>query len=125
MPATLTMAEAEVEAAARAARHVAVLAPLWKAARRWTAAVVLAAFPFLFLVDKWVHWPVSPVLPGLVLLALLIVLLPFGLVELSARRYRRRDLEWQARRAARSIQVARAAVAIAAIWLVAWFAVAT
>lgn len=100
-----------------------VLAPLWKAARRWTAAVVLAAFPFLFLVDRWVHWPVSPVLPGLVALALLIVVLPFALVELSAWRYRRHDLAWQERRAAKSVQVARAAVAVAAVWLVAWFAV--
>jgi hypothetical protein len=119
------MEEARAEAAARAARTAAVLAPLWRASRRWTAAVVLAAFPFLFILDRAGRFPVSPVLPGLVLLLVLIVALPIALVEVRARRYRRRDLGWPARRALRAVQVSNAALGVAAVWLVAWFAVGT
>jgi len=125
MPATVTLAEAQREAAARAARLVSVLGPLWKAARRWTAALVLAAFPFLFILDGPVHWPVSPVLPGLLVLGLILVALPFLLVEARERRYRRKDAEWQARHAARAVQTANAALLVAAAWLVAWFLVGT
>jgi hypothetical protein len=111
------------DAIARAERMAVVLAPLWKAARRWAAAVVLAAFPFLFIVDGPVHWPVSPVLPGLVILAIVLVGLPFLLVEGMGRRYRRRDAAWQARKAARAVQWANAALLLAVVWLVAWFLV--
>src|SRR5690242_2878352 len=73
---TVSVEEARAEAAARAARTAAVLTPLWRAARRWTAAVVLAAFPFLFILDRAGRFPVSPVLPGLVLLFALLLVLP-------------------------------------------------
>lgn len=125
MVETVTAEEARAEAAVRAARLDAVLAPLWRAARRWTAAVVLAAFPLLFIADRAGSFPVSPVLPGLVVLAVLLVALPPALVEVRARRYRRRDLEWQARKALRAVQVSNAALTVAALWLVAWFAVGT
>jgi hypothetical protein len=125
MEQTASLAEARAEAAARAARTAAVLAPLWRASRRWTAAVVLAAFPFLFILDRAGRFPVSPVLPGLVVLLLLILALPIALVEARSRRYRRRDIEWQARRALRAVQMSNAALGVAAVWLVAWFAVGT
>lgn len=101
------------------------MVPLWRAARWWTAAVVLAACPFLFIVDRVVETRLSPVLPGLAVLFLLILLLPFVLVELAARRYRRKDLDWQTRRADRSARNGRTALAIAAAWVVLWFAVGT
>jgi hypothetical protein len=125
MVRTVATEEARAEAAARAARLAAVLAPLWRAARRWTAAVVLAAFPFLFILDRAGRFPVSPVLPGLVALFVTLLVLPFVLVEVRARRYRRKDLEWQARKALRAVQVSNAALGVAALWLVAWFAVGT
>jgi hypothetical protein len=115
----------DLEAAAQLAFLRAVLAPVWKGARRWTAAIVLAAFPWLFLVGRWMHLPLSPVLPGLLVLAVLIVVLPFVLAEVGARRYRRHDGDWQVGHAIRAVQVANAALLIAAIWLVLWFAVLT
>ena len=121
----VTLEEARLDAAARATRLVAVVAPLWKASRQWTAAIVLALFPFLFILDEAVELPVSPVLPGLVVLVLLILVLPFALVEVRARRFRRKDPEWQARAALKAVGVSRAALGIAAVWLLVWFAVGT
>lgn len=122
---TVSLEEARVEAAARATRLVAVVAPLWKASRQWTAAIVLALFPVLFILDEAVDLPLSPVLPGLVVLVVLILVLPFILVELRVRRYRNKDSEWQARSALRAVGVSRAALGIAAVWVLVWFAVGT
>lgn len=121
----VTPEAAREEAAARAARLVAVVAPLWKASRQWTAAVVLALFPALFILDEAGDFPVSPVLPGLIGLAILIVLLPFILVELRVRRFRRKDLDWQAQRAVKAVGVSRTALGLAAVWVLVWFAVGT
>jgi hypothetical protein len=121
----VTLDEARIEAAARATRLVAVVAPLWKASRQWTAAIVLALFPFLFILDEAAEFPLSPVLPGLVVLVVLIIVLPFLLVELRARRFRRKDPDWQAKTALKAVGVSRAALAIAAVWVLVWFAVGT
>lgn len=122
---TFSVAEARLEAAARSVRLKAVVQPLWKASRSWTAAIVLGLFPFLFLVDSVVEFPVSPVLPGLAVLFLLIVGLPFALVEAASRRYRRKDADWQEAHALRAVNVSRAALSLAAIWVLLWFAVGT
>lgn len=116
---------ARAEAAARQVRLDTVVVPLWKAARAWTVAVVLALFPFLFMVDDWVRFPVSPVLPGLAVLAVLIVALPFLLTEARSRRYRRKDARWQEVHALRAVNMARSAMAVAAVWLLVWFMVGT
>lgn len=117
--------EAERRAAEQASRLANVVAPQWRAARRWTAAVVLALFPLLFIVDRAVETRLSPVLPGLALLLLLLLGLPFVLMEAAARRHRGRDLAWRARKAARSAQNARSALVAAAVWVGLWFAVGT
>lgn len=109
----------------RAARRVHVVDPLWRAARLWTAALVLALFPVLFIVDRAIETPLSPVLPGLAFFFLLIVGLPFLFLELAQRRYRRKDLAWQALHAARWAQNGRAALVLAGVWLALWFAVGT
>lgn len=114
-----------MEAAARAVRTANVVMPLWKAARHWTAAIVLFLFPVLFLLDGALDLPVSPVLPGLVVLAALIVLLPFALVEVRQRRYRRKPADWQERNALKAVGLARAAFAVSAVWVLAWFLVGT
>ena len=113
------------DAALRAARLADVVEPLWRASRRWTIAVVLALFPFLFIVDNAVELPLSPVLPGLVALLLLILGLPFALAELWTRRYRRKPMDWQTRKAARTAKAGRTAMIVAALWVGAWFAVGT
>jgi hypothetical protein len=115
--------EAREEAAARLVRLDAVVTPLWKAARQWTAAVVLALFPFLFIVDELVELPLSPVLPGLVVLFLLFLILPFAFVEVRARRFRRKDADWQARRALKAVNLSRSVMVAALVWVVVWFAV--
>ena len=124
-PNIVSLQEAEREAAARAARTITVLAPLWRAARAWTAAIVLALFPFLFIVDRVVETRLSPVLPGLAVLLLLILALPFLLIELANRRYRRKDPAWQERHALQATNRGRTAVIVAAVWVGLWFAVGT
>lgn len=125
MPSHATLEQARAEAALRAARTATVLVPLWRASKMWTAAIVLALFPCLFIVDRVVETRLSPVLPGLAVLLLLILALPFALVELAARRYRRKDAEWQARHAVRAHQNGRTALVVAAVWVALWFAVGT
>lgn len=117
--------EARRRAAEKAARLADVVAPQWRAARRWTAALVLALFPVLFIVDRSVETRLSPVLPGLAGLLLLLLLLPFVLMEVAARRHRGKDLAWRTRKAARSAQNACSALVAAAVWVGLWFAVGT
>ena len=116
---------ARVETASRAVRLDAVVVPLWRASKDWTVAIVLALFPVLFLVDDVVELPMSPVLPGLALLLLLIIGLPFAIMEVRTRRYRRKGADWQEKHALKAIGVARAAFTVAAIWLLLWFMVGT
>ncbi|MEK6976331.1 MAG: hypothetical protein AABY18_08325 [Candidatus Thermoplasmatota archaeon] len=122
---TSVAAGTPVHSTADAARLTGVVTPLWKASRHWTTAVVLALFPVLFLADDAFDFPVSPVLPGLAVLLLLLLGLPFLLVELRARRYRRKGLDWQLKHALKAVGVARAAMTVAAIWLLLWFMVGT
>lgn len=121
----VSLEQARLETAARALRTTAVVEPLWRAAKAWTAAIVLALFPFLFIVDDVVELPLSPVLPGLAVLFLLVIGLPFALMEASTRRYVRKDVAWQQKHAVKAVGVARAAVAVAAAWLLLWFMVGT
>lgn len=121
----VSLEEARVEAAGRAVRLTAVVEPLWKSARHWTAAVVLALFPFLFIVDDAFDLALSPVLPGLAFLLLLIIGLPFAIMEVRGRRYRRKDADWQEKHALKAVGVARAAFAFAGVWLLLWFMVGT
>lgn len=121
----VTFEDAEAEVAARAARYAEVVVPLWQGARRWTAAVVVALFPILFIVDERVELPLSPVLPGLAMLFLLILGLPFLLMEVAGRRYRRKDREWQAKHSDRFRRNGRTAIIVALVFLGLWFAVGT
>lgn len=98
---------------------------LWRSAKHWTLALAVAAFPFLFIVDHAIETRLSPVLPGLALLALIIIGLPFPIVERLAKKYRKHDAKWQARNSARHLQWARAASGVALVWLGLWFAVGT
>jgi hypothetical protein len=117
--------EAREEAAARLLRLDAVVTPLWRASKQWSAALVLALFPFLFILDEAVELPLSPVLPGLVVLFVLLVALPFLLTEARVRRYRRKDAEWQVRHAAKAARSSRSAMVAALVWVLVWFAVGT
>lgn len=123
--AAVSFEEARLEAAERATRLVTVVAPLWRSSRQWTAAIVLAAFPFLFILDEAARFPLSPVLPGLAISVLLIIILPFLLVEVRARRYRRKEADWQAKHAAKAVSTSRAALVVAGVWVLLWFAVGT
>ncbi|HJQ93032.1 MAG TPA: hypothetical protein VJ874_01970 [Candidatus Thermoplasmatota archaeon] len=115
--------EAFLESSHAKARQAAVLAPLWQSSKLWTAALVLALFPFLFILDGAVDLGLSPVLPGVAALFVLLVGLPFLLTEARARRYRRRDADWQVLHAAKAVKASRSAAVAALVWLVAWFAV--
>src|SRR5688572_33251352 len=117
--------EAREEAAARLLRLDAVVTPLWRASKLWSAALVLALFPFLFILDEAVELPLSPVIPGLVLLFVLLVGLPFALTEVRVRRFRRKDAEWQVRQAAKALRSSRSAAVAALVWTIVWFAVGT
>lgn len=95
---------------------------LWRGALRWSAAVVVALFPIIFIVDQRVETPLSPVLPGLVVLALLIILLPLGLWEVAARMMRRREAARRVFKAERFQQTGRTAFVAALVWFGLWLA---
>ena len=96
----------------------------WRAARRFTAALVIALFPALFLLDQHVGWPVSPVLPGLAVLALLVVLLPFGVAEVIGRRARRtKDAQRLQARQHRLDVTTKVFLGLAWLWFMVWLVV--
>lgn len=94
---------------------------VWRASRHAVAAVVIALFPFLFILDKAVHWPMSPVVPGLGLLALGILLAPFAAMEVLGRILRgQQDPVARHRKARRLLHATKVAVVVALVWLAAW-----
>lgn len=94
----------------------------WRAARRGTTAVVVALFPALFILDEHSTFAVSPVLPGLVLLTLLIIGLPLAWASLWMRRHRRHDPQVQATHAIRIDQWTNVARILAFVWFLSWLA---
>lgn len=95
---------------------------LWRGARHWSAALVVAVFPVVFIVDQRIETSLSPVLPGLVVLAVFIVLLPLAVWELAARLTRRREPERRRLKAERFQQTGRTAVVVALVWFGLWLA---
>lgn len=53
----------------------------WRAVRRLWAAVAIAGFPFLFIIDALYDGSFSPVLPGLIVLILIWVGVPYAHYE--------------------------------------------
>jgi hypothetical protein len=94
--------------------------PLWRSAKALTMAVVTALFPFLFILDGIVHWRLSPVLPGLLLLLVAVIGLPFLLLEVFAREWRAAPVEARLHRIARVRTVSRVALGISAAWFLVW-----
>ncbi len=94
---------------------------LWVFARRVTTAFVIAAFPVVFIIDRSTGGT-SPVLPGLIALAVLIAGLPILLTEGVGRSLRRLDRHRLETRLDRMEQSARLVLGAAVAWLVAWFA---
>jgi len=91
----------------------------WRTSRRWSLAVVVASFPFVFVVDEALDLAFSPVLPSLAALGLLLVVLPFGIMEILERRALR--TEGKARWLHRQRLAARSALGVAWAWFAAWF----
>ena len=110
------------------ARQPATIAPyvwqaLWSGSKAWTAGLVIACFPLLFILDGSIKAPVSPVLPGLAAFLLLILGLPFAFREVQGRRYRRRAPNGQDRRAPRFKHSSRIALGVGIALFVGWLAV--
>lgn len=95
---------------------------LWRGSLRWSSALVVALFPVVFIVDQRVETALSPVLPGLVVLTLLIILLPLALWEVSARLTRRRGTDRRRFKAERFQQAGRTAFVVALVWFGLWLA---
>ncbi len=93
----------------------------WVFACRITAALVIAAFPLVFVIDRATSGA-SPVLPGLIGLAIIIVALPFLLAEGLRPRLSRLEPHQLEVRLGRMEQSARLLLGVAVAWLVAWFA---
>lgn len=93
----------------------------WKGAKRYAAAVVVALFPVVFLLDHAVHWSFSPVLPGLLVLAVAVLALPMALMEFVRRRARHRASDVRRLRAERLARHGRWALVLAFAWLAGWF----
>lgn len=95
---------------------------IWRAARRWSAALVVAAFPFLFIIDASVETRLSPVLPGILLFCLLIVALPPLLSEAVRRRLLDQSDSARARKVEKFMLNGRTALIVAFVWFAAWLA---
>lgn len=88
----------------------------WSSTRRFALAGTLLAFPFLFIIDAWWDPTVSPVIPGLIALAVFWVGFPFVAMELWSRR--EADEEREERRHGASRYLLGAGAAWLLVWLV-------
>jgi hypothetical protein len=95
------------------------LALLWRNAVRFTAALVIAAFPFVFFFDEAMDLSFSPVLPALAFLVLVVVALPPLIVEVRTRRVK--DLEKLRTKVLRGAQTTWALLGLSIVWLLFWF----
>lgn len=95
---------------------------IWRGARRWSAALVVAAFPFLFIIDAAVETRLSPVLPGILVLCLLIVALPPLLSEAARRLALNHSDSARARKVETFMLNGRTALIVAFVWFAAWLA---
>jgi hypothetical protein len=95
------------------------LSILWRSSVRYTTALVVALFPFIFLFDEALELSFSPVLPAIILLIVAMIVLPFALVEWRARTLHRRKKD-HAVHLARAGQSSWAALGVAFVWLLLW-----
>lgn len=86
---------------------------------RFATALVIALFPFIFLFDEALQLSFSPVLPAIIVLIVLLIAVPFGLVELRARRMRKHEKD-HAVRIARSGQSSWALLGLSIAWFLLW-----
>lgn len=110
---------AQAQGRPRLALAVADLALLWRNSIRFTTAFVVAAFPFVFMIDEAVESSFSPVLPLLGVLVAILVGVPPLVVELRTRRIR--NLERLRARVLRGTQTSWACLGLSFVWLVFWF----
>lgn len=92
---------------------------LWRSSVRLTTALVIALFPFIFFFDEALELSFSPVLPAIVLLIVLLIAVPFALVEVRARHLRRREKD-HAVHIARSGQTSWALLGLSILWFLLW-----
>lgn len=94
---------------------------LWRGSITLTAGVVTGLYPFVFVADQAIDVAFSPVLPSLLLLALVLAGLPFLLTELLARRWTPLAADVREIRAARFQHASRfvlgAGVLVFLVWL--------
>lgn len=95
----------------------------WAAARLLVAAAVIALFPGLFILDRRVDWPLSPVLPGLLILAVAFVIAPPLLVEVMGSAARDRTPHVRHTKMVRTMSTAKVLLAAASAWFVLWISV--
>ncbi len=104
------------------ARGGHMTALLWRGASMWSAAIVVAAFPFLFILDERAVSGFSPVRPGMIILVVLWILLPIVLVESLSRRWRHLDDGRQAAKVNRLALGGQRSLLLAGLWLASWLA---
>lgn len=93
----------------------------WRMSRRYALATVVALFPLIFILDEAVAFGFSPVLPGMLVLALLLVVLPFPIMEWSQHRERRGGHAGAAVRLHRQQATSRFVAGAAWAWFGLWF----
>jgi hypothetical protein len=95
---------------------------LWTGSSRYSAALLFFLFPLLFLLDETYDFAFSPVLPGVVVLGLTWMVLPFILTELVNRRWRTLDEQRQNAKLNKWSGGGRTALIGGVIWWVSWLA---
>lgn len=97
----------------------------WKAVRRLWAAVAIALFPVLLILDELYDYAFSPVLPGLIVLAIIWAGFPYLHMELLARFSKRpADTMRRNERARRHESRSRYGLGVAVAWVLLWLVLA-
>lgn len=104
------------------ARGSMATAILWRGASYWVAGLVVALFPLLFVLDENTDASFSPVLPGILALALLWAVGPFIVVEALHRKWRSIDEGRQAAKVNKLLLGGKRFLLLASIWFVSWLA---
>jgi hypothetical protein len=98
---------------------------LWAGATWWSGAVAVFLYPWIFVLDEAVDFPVSPVLPLALAIAILWMALPFLLTEWKHRRWRSLDPARKSAKANKWKLGGRRAMLVAVVFALGWLAFAT
>lgn len=97
---------------------------LWAGSTWWSAAVAVFLYPWIFVLDESFAFPVSPVLPLVLFLAVAWMGLPFVLTEWKHRAWRELDASRRSAKANKWKLGGRRAMLVAVVFAIGWLTLA-